>query len=99
MMELVLISGQYRKMISRLENLKSSVSHVEIKKVAPPYVYFDVETNQDTNTTIWAIKMEIRQEKITQGWVYEIYGIYKGKIDYLSYMSDEGKMRYNYYNK
>ncbi len=98
-MELVLVSGQYRKLIKRLENLKSSVDGVEISKVSPPYVYFEVETDKGTNETIWEIKKEIRQEKITQGWVYELYGIYKGRIDYLSYMSEEAKLQYKYYKK
>lgn len=96
-MELVLVSGQYQKLINNLENFEHDRIRVEITKVKSPYVYFDVAGGLDRDEVIANITRAIRSDKATTGFDFQIYGLYHGKIDFLTYMSDQGKKHYKYY--
>lgn len=96
-MELVLVSGQYHKLIKNLEQFQHDQIQIEITKVKSPYVYFKVASDIGKSEVISSISRAIRSDKNTTGFDFQIYGFYKGKIDFLTYMSDQSKQQYDYY--
>ncbi len=98
-MELVLVSGQYHKLINNLEQFKNDKIQIEITKVKPPYVYFEAASEIEKQDVIRSISRAIRSDKKTASFDFQIYGLFNGKIDFLTYMSDQSKQNYNYYKK
>ena len=98
-MELVLVSGQYHKLMGNLEQFRGDPINIEITKVKPPYVYFDATSAMVKSDVIATISRAIRSDKKATGFDFQIYGLFNGKIDFLSYMSDQSKQHYKYYKK
>lgn len=92
---LILISGQYRK----LEEVLDQINDLTISKVERPNIYFTYQSDKEIAGAIKELKNIIMQDKRIWATVFEIYGFYNNKIDYLSYLTDDLKNRYDYYKK
>lgn len=94
MQQYVLISGQSKNLTNIINNLKEELSITNIK-VVNPRIYF--ETSIEDNF-IKLLKTKIKENKTTQNYVYQIFPIDNGKIDYLPYISKDTKQKkYSYY--
>lgn len=94
-MNLVLISGQYKKLEKKLQEIKT----VTITKTLPPRVYFQIDSDINKEELIKQIKSTLYQDKSIRCIDFQIYGFYNGKIDFISYIPEDKKKEMKYYKK
>lgn len=94
MQQYVLISGQSKKLTNILNNFKEELLITNIK-VVTPRIYFETTIKDNF---IKLLKNKIKENKTTQNYVYQIFPVDNGKIDYLPYISKDTKQKkYSYY--
>ncbi len=97
-MELVMICAQMRFMERRLHEVEEELS-LKVTKIKPPYIYFDVETDDDFNAASRKIKKVLNSGKNVNAVCFEIYKFHNGKVDLMPYASDATKSKYAYFSK
>lgn len=97
-MVVVLIGARYQRLIEWINSGKDeNIKSISIIKQVGPKIFFYVDTDLDLKTVTRLFKKWI----VEQGgiaYVYELYGIYREKIDYQSYLSNDTKDKMKYYN-
>lgn len=96
-MVVVLVSSRYKTLLEWITSIENeNIKHIGvIKKVGPKiYLYFDTSLSQNE------LHHTLKKQIVHSGglmYVYELYGVFNGMIDYNSYMSEETKQSMKYY--
>lgn len=98
MAQYVLISGQYKRLLNRINEIKNDLQIENIYMISP-YIFFEIDTNLSLVDVIRQIKIKIYEVKSTWELFFQIYPILNGKIDYYPYMSTDRKKSYTYYKE
>lgn len=97
-MVVVLIGARYQRLTEWINNGKDeNIKSISIIKQVGPKIFFYVDTDLDLKTVTRLFKKWINEQGGV-AYVYELYGIYKEKIDYQSYLSNDTKDKMKYYN-
>lgn len=96
-MVVVLIGARYKRLIEWINSDKyEGVESISIIKRNGPKIFFYVDTKLNLKTIIKLFKNRINEQG-GAAYVYELYGLYNGKVDYHSYVSNETKDTMRYY--
>lgn len=98
-MVVVLIGALYKRLLEWiLSGDYEGINSINIIKRKGPKVFLYVDTALDFNKVTSLFKHNIKVQG-GAAYVYEFYGLYKEKIDYQVYVSNEKKDTLKYYKK
>lgn len=96
-MIVVLVTSRYQTILNWILPISNeSIHSIKVIKQSGPKVFLYVETELQQNEVHHIIKQHIKSLGGAM-YVYELYGIFNGMIDYNSYMSDQTKLSTKYY--
>lgn len=96
-MVVVLIAARYNRLLEWINKRSyQNIKSIDLIKRIGPKVFLYVDTNLDLDSIINIFKNSINEQGGI-AYVYALYGIFNGKIDYHSYVSDKTKMKMPYY--
>lgn len=96
-MKLVVVCGRTRLIKQALDDMEQKYYSIHITQIEGPKIYLDIRTSLSQDETIHSIRQMLHKHPITCGLDFQVYGFYKGRIDFLSYMSDDVKKKFKYY--
>lgn len=96
-MVVVLVAPRYTTLLNWIQGYTyDNISTIDVMKRNGPKVYLYV----DTQLPFYEVSRQLRMAIKNQGglmYVYELYSIYNGMIDYNAYMSEDAKANMKYY--
>lgn len=96
-MVVVLIASRYQKLLEWMSMIEhDGIQSIQVIKQTGPKIFLYVETSLKQVYVHHLLKEEIKKHGGVM-YVYELYGIFNGKIDYNAYMSEETKQSMKYY--
>ncbi|MEG0275923.1 MAG: hypothetical protein RR630_02740 [Coprobacillus sp.] len=96
-MVIVLISVRYKSLLELImHHNHQNIHSIQVIKRDGGKVFLYIDTTLSQENVIRYLHGFI-QKKCYGAIVYEFYGIYNGKIDFHSYLSDESKNKIKYY--
>lgn len=96
-MIVVLIASRYQKLLEWICGIEhDEIKSIQVIKQNGPKIFLYVETTLQQDDVHHLLKEEIKKQGGVM-YVYELYGIFNGKIDYNAYMSEETKQSMKYY--
>lgn len=96
-MVIVLVATRYTTLLRWIQETDYlNIASIDVIKRNGPKVYLYVDTNLTFREVCQAFKQAIKSHGGLM-YVYELYSIYNGMIDYNAYMSEDTKSSMKYY--
>ena len=97
-MVIVLVATRYQKILEWIQNASyENIKSIDVIKRNGAKVYLYVETTLSQGQVIKEFHRVVF-EQCRGIYIYEVFGVYHGKIDFHSYLSDEAKDKMKYYH-